>query len=392
MVAVLGFLVLCRIPSLSLFRWSFKYIPYYGAGLILLGTLILSRPLLLRLSWRRTMVGIGLICVLAAVALASSMGYWRVHLFFWISLCAGLAGFYTLAVKPDSRAAIYALAVSAAVIAASCGVWRRNTELPDPGLTADVKQISYFGSEGHDQTVLNTTDPFCCDPVERSYFAFGSAGFLSKNRFINGYSTMQPASLHRELCVNHAWGLVCNQIFERIFRPDETTGETVADLMGLDIVAMPTGKKMHSFTALAPREWRRYRESDSGAAYRREAGIRKPGGTLSWVPESVRVSSAVQDGLSETLQISVDPSDADRRLIFSRSWYPGYRARLDGREIEVTAHRGYIVSVRLPKDASGESELELYYRLPGMPWTGLLAALGLLLAALVAALWPRNSS
>jgi hypothetical protein len=409
LVATVGFLILCRLPSLSLFRWSFKYIPYYGTASVLLGVSILSRPALLRLTWRRTMIGIAIVAVLAAVAISSSPTYWDVHLLSCMVLCGGLIGFFRLGLKSGDRAALYTLLLSVAVIAASCGVWGRNAELPDPGLTSKVALARFLGSEGRGQTVLNAADAFCCDLthydrrtpapdepgpelVARRSFAFGNVGYLSENHFINGYSTMQPAHLHRELCINHPWGLVCDEIFERLFQVDEATGVTVAELMGLDVIAVPHGEKMRRFMALAPAEWRRYRESDTGAAYRREGGHGGLPGTLSWVAEGVRVSDVVQRGLSETLRIAVDPSRTEPLLIFGRAWYPGYRARLDGQEIEVKPHRGYMVAVRLPKEARRAGVLELDYRLPGMPWSGMLAGVGLLLAVGAATWLPRDSS
>ena len=81
----------------------------------------------------------------------------------------------------------------------------------------------------------------------------------------------------------------------------------------------------------------------------------------------------------------VTPSDAAQpvSLLFSRPFFPGYKASLDGTALPVTAYRGLIPMIEVPAGASGR--LELFYRpMPLVIGGGIsLGSVALLIGSLV---------
>jgi hypothetical protein len=98
----------------------------------------------------------------------------------------------------------------------------------------------------------------------------------------------------------------------------------------------------------------------------------------------VDVSSIVESRLSVRCQVS-NPSQKERGVVlFSRAWYPGYRAFLDGKEIEVHSVNGLQPAVFIAPGARGTLALEFA---PKSVRYGLFAACG---AAGLAVVFPAG--
>jgi hypothetical protein len=92
----------------------------------------------------------------------------------------------------------------------------------------------------------------------------------------------------------------------------------------------------------------------------------------SQVLPSLDVSSIKESRLSVCCHVR-NPSVKESGLaVFSRAWYPGYRAFLDGKELEVQAVNGLQPAVFVPPQANGELVLKFA---PRSLQKGLLLAL-----------------
>ena len=115
-------------------------------------------------------------------------------------------------------------------------------------------------------------------------------------------------------------------------------------------------------------------------------------GLISWVsPGTVIRPAAGPNEFSDTrecLEIDDVPAGGGE-IMFSRLWFPGYRARLGDQRLEVSAYRQAFVSVTLPGSARGRLVLE--YDPPYLRTGILLAVTGVLLfSAVVFCSFPRR--
>jgi hypothetical protein len=79
----------------------------------------------------------------------------------------------------------------------------------------------------------------------------------------------------------------------------------------------------------------------------------------------------------------VDHSSASRTLVFSRVFWHGYRAKLNGKDLPVTAFKETLVQLELPPNASGK--LKIWYEPVSWQWTRWSILLGTI--TVIAGLW-----
>ncbi|HZX98775.1 MAG TPA: hypothetical protein VFE92_04690 [Dermatophilaceae bacterium] len=96
---------------------------------------------------------------------------------------------------------------------------------------------------------------------------------------------------------------------------------------------------------------------------------------------------------SDTAEAMTVTSPSGGSVVFSRLWWPGYTAKLDGRPVPVDSVKGVFVTVRLPA-GTRSARLDLSYRPPGTRFGLILAkggaALMTALLTLELILWRRR--
>jgi len=354
-------LLLSMIPTAGLFRWSFRWLPFFHL------VLAICAAEALRLRAGSPIPATAALVLTAATAIAMLMlgttGSYAFPLT-WIFL--GLAGFWCLweiALRDSElqKWAPVAITFSALLatyiyIPTNCSVPRYNFSQqllrPAPLDPARLYLSIYPWAE---LTYCVSNKPQPVGEVLRP----GNTPMWAGLHFINGYSPIRPAGVAREFAtsihgeINPGVGsyLLSNQAGK--------DGELV--LLGvdgivvareLDIAPQPTS------------EWEAVLTTDEGRVFHRRgapfARVRsltsidsRPGQQF-----ATATVSRVDDSRNR-VEVDVDVPNGDRPALitFSRPYFRGYEARLGNRKLAVTSYRGLFPIVEVPPAAHGRLAL-----------------------------------
>ncbi len=159
------------------------------------------------------------------------------------------------------------------------------------------------------------------------------------------------------------------------FRPMERWDSPWLDRLGVRWVLAPSG------AAARAADWRLRYDGQDARLFERPSALP----LVRWLPgESgglLRVVSRAP-GRWRVAWTTQQPA----RLVVAETWAPGWRARVDGRAVDLARLDEVLMAIDLE---AGEGELELTYRPPGLVWGALLSALGLVALVGFARLEPR---
>ena len=112
-----------------------------------------------------------------------------------------------------------------------------------------------------------------------------------------------------------------------------------------------------------------------------------PDGRVSYAAPSANVTAdqVASDGVGETVRYTGSGEVRIAALL-----WPGWRATVDGRQVQMKGSDVGIIKVLLPPSRDGGSTLHLGFRPPGYQIGRAMALLGLCLAALIIVLWYRG--
>jgi len=376
LVLLLVVLLLCMIPTTGLFRWSFRWLPFFHLVLAICA----AEALHLRAgSPVPATVALGLTAITAlAMLILRTTGSYAFPLT-WIFL--GLAAIWCLStfLLRDSEfrewrpmmITFLALLATYVWIPTNCDVPRYNFSQdllkPEPLDPARLYLGIYPWAE---LTYCVANKPQPVGEVLRP----GSTPMWAGLHFINGYSPIRPAgvarefqtSIHGEINPSVGGYLLSNQAGK--------DGELA--LLGvdgivvareLDIAPQPTS------------EWQAVLTTDEGRVFHRHgaplARVRSVTSIDSRPEEQFATAtiSRINDSRNR-VEADVDVPNGDRPALvtFSRPYFRGYEARLSDRRLAVTSYRGLFSIVEVPAGAHGR--LALVYRPAWLIWGSATAA------------------
>ncbi|MGV9411340.1 hypothetical protein ACWDOP_15595 [Nocardia sp. NPDC003693] len=212
---------------------------------------------------------------------------------------------------------------------------------------------------------------------------FGNYAKDLELNYVQGYTPNGHFYFGELLCMR--WdGSVCPDAYRRMFAPEPTTGRTLVDLMLLDRVILQRAMFPDARDQPAPAGWH---FADYPGHERWISVLERDGGPISGVNGRVAdARDATATSLSETdttSRVRVT-SENGGRVVFARLGWPGYRATLNGRDIDFTTVANSFVAVDVPAGTQ-DAELVLTWRPPGWKIGMGTAAAGL--AGLVALQW-----
>lgn len=395
-------------PGLGSFRWSFRWLPFF---FLLLGLAAAQALALLR--ERQTSPAPE--DAKESVQLLSNAGIWATFLVLVVWTRALLMGLDTtnltyayglLAVLlslmwavVDSRAALTSpLRIGMPCLVLLATSWYlharapMNLEVPTWGIDEQVRQaapldpqVRYLG--------VSTWHPDVWDGQEGSGEQLypGNASLYTGVEFINGYSPIQPLGLMavfefeihgcptRTACLQALTGdagadgllqlmavdgLVVSEQFACYWPDLEANGwAPVADVKQGRVFHRngPPSPRVRSLTSVQ-------RCGDAGevldALRRRENGpvpllLLGEGGSEGPQPASfARACITPRSESRHRVEVEVSSPDGESLVLFSRPWYPGYRAMLNGKPLPVAQLNLLMPAVRLPAGAEGTLVLE----------------------------------
>jgi hypothetical protein len=427
---VIGAALLAMAPGLGNFRYTFRWLPLFFLALALLAARALA---LLRAAPAAPPVTLGRCCLFLllpawAAALVFGSGPARMVLGTGVALLA-LA---LLWVWVESRPGVAGLRpwFPAGVVVASCALsyaefipfyedprWPLGEEVRRPGPLQPRRR--YFSVYGFDDII-----PVGVGVPGQRYQGTG-AGLYAFNLpmyagldFVSGYSPLRPAGLQAVFAFDSFHGSLTDETANRVLDA-ESGPDGLLQLYAVDglVVAQHFQKAEAALTAHG---WREVAQVEGGKVFHREGppsprvralaraevladrdavlrrlteGRAGPvplillGSSESAQAEPLTFAPARVTVVGETrpaVTVDVEAGD-DRRetlVVFSRPWYPGYRATCAGRPVPVEVLDLTLPAVRLPAGMSGRVVLE--YRPRSFVWGVSLAGMtGLLSIALL---------
>jgi hypothetical protein len=395
LVLLLIVLLLCMIPTTGLFRWSFRWLPFFHLVLAICAAEVLQRTLPSKIA---ALTALALVIVVGIAALILHTGDTYASPLTWIFI--GLAAVwlcfeFSLGSSEFGRwlpAAITFCALLAIYlcIPTNCGVPRYNfsqellkaAPLDPQRLYLSVypwAELTYCTSN-KSQAVGQTLRP-------------GSTPMWAGLRFINGYSPIRAAGVAREFATSIHGEInpdVGSNLLNRQAGPE---GELA--LLGVDGIVVARG------VDLAPQpttEWELVVSTDEGNVFHRRnapfSRVRSVSSIDLRPNEQFALATISQINESRNLvsaDIDVPAGDRPAILIFSRPYFRGYKAQIGDQKLAITSYRGLFPILEVPAGTHGR--LTVAYRPAWLLWgEGVAAVCGLIVLLGVIAAWRYSSS
>jgi hypothetical protein len=369
--------LLAMIPTAGVFRWSFRWLPLFHL------VLALCAAERLRLTTEDTEIAeeeiktkssvfslssvvqrpasVGLMLLLVLVLAARFFGFAGEHLFplGWILIALSMAWLLSGFVQSFREWSPVAIAWAALLatylcIPPNCGVPKYNFAQsllqPEP-LDRHRLYLSLYPPpeyayrvEAHLAPAGQTVRP-------------GSTSLWAALRFVNGYSPIRPAGVAREFATA-IHGEIDPHMGEWLAE-SEARSDGLLERLGIDGIIVA---RDFQFAPQPASEWQVVVGNDEGNVYHRRGNPIPAVRSVEWDGRSTHaVVGAIADlrnAVSASVQVPAGEKPA--LLAFSRPYFRGYRAYLEGRELPVTSFRSLIPLVEVPAGASGR--ITLVYR------------------------------
>jgi hypothetical protein len=376
LVLLLLVLLLSMTPTAGLFRWSFRWLPFFHLVLAICAAEALhfrpGSPIPATAA-----LALGAVTAIAMLILRTTGS----HAFplTWIFL--GLAAFWCLSTlllrgsgfQKWSPLVITFLALLATYIyiPTNCGVPKYNfsQELLKP-TPLDPARLYLSVYPWAELTYCVAYKPQAVGELLRP----GSTPMWAGLHFINGYSPIRPAGVAREFATS-IHGEINPSVGSYLLSSQASKDGELA-LLGVDGIVVA---RELDITPQPASEWEAVLATDEGRVFHRRgapfARVRsitsvdlRPGEQFAMAPVSRIIDSR------NRVEADVDVPNGDRPalLTFSRPYFRGYEARLGDRKLAVTSYRGLFPIVEVPAGAHGR--LALIYRPAWLIWGSSTAA------------------
>jgi hypothetical protein len=395
LILLLLVLLLCMTPTAGLFRWSFRWLPFFHLILAICAAEVLHTVLPSTIAAFTALAlvvltGIAAFIFRTAGSYILPLGWIFLGLFaVWFSweLLGGRSKF-----RPWAPIAITFCAFLATYlcIPTNCGVPRYNfpEELLKPApLDSHHLYLSIY--PWAELTYAATNKP---QPVGQTLRP-GSTPMWAGLRFINGYSPIRAAGVAREFA-SSTHGEINPGVGSNLLNHQAGSKGELA-LIGVDGIVVA---REVSITPQPSSEWELVVSTEEGNVFhRRSAPFSRVRSVTSinsrpneqFVPATI---SQINDSRNFVeADIEVPSGDRPALLTFSRPYFHGYKARVGDQKLAVTSYRGLFPIVEVPAGVHGR--LTLIYRPAWLVWGGSLAgACGLIVLVGAIAAYRYSSS
>jgi hypothetical protein len=377
LILLLIVLLLSMFPTAGLFRWSFRWLPFFHLILAICAAEVLqTKP---RLTTMAT-TALAVVVLTTVAMLMLRVGGPYAFPLTWIFI--GLAAIWWLSelLLHDSEfqkcvpavITFFALLATYFCIPTNCGVPRYNfsQELLKPApLGPQRLYLSIYPWAELTYCIANKPQPV--GQVLRP----GSTSMWSGLHFINGYSPIRAAGVARELATT-IHGEINPDVGSYLLSQQAGKDGELA-LLGVDGIVVA---RELDLTPQPSSEWELIISTDEGRVFHRRgapfARVRSVTAIDSRPnePFSVATISKIHNSRNY-VEADVDvPGDSRPALLaFSRPYFRGYTARLGNQKLSVTSYRGLFPVVEIPAGAHGS--LTLVYRPYWLIWGGWVAVL-----------------
>lgn len=385
LILLLIVLLLCMTPTAGLFRWSFRWLPFFHLVLAICAAEVLR---LKPGSATPATVALGLVVLTGVAAFifhtTGSYAFPLIWTFLglasvWVCL-AFLLGRSDFQLWAPVAITFCALLATYLCIPTNCGVptYNFSQELLEPA-PLDPQRLYLSVYPWAELTYATVNKP---QPVGQTLRP-GSTSMWAGLRFINGYSPIRAAGVAREFATS-IHGEINPDVGSNLLNHQADRDGELA-LIGVDgiVVAQEV-----NITPQPDSEWKLVVSTDEGNVFHRRSApfsrVRSVTSIDSRPNEQFVLATISQINDSRNFvnaDIDVAAGDRPALLIFSRPYFRGYQAWLGNRKLPVTSYRGLFPVVEIP--AGDHGRLALIYRPVWLIWgsaTAVACALVIVLA------------
>ncbi len=372
-------LALCMIPTAGVFRWSFRWLPFFHLVLALCAAEVLQLRPRLAVGSTAFLLLIVLIIPMSIFNLAGTSGATLTLIYFEIAAVWALFELFLPIAKVREWAppvATFTVLLATYIwIAPNCGVPKYNfsQELtkPEP-LDRNRLYLAIYSPAEYAYRREYRNGPV--GQVARP----GSTPMWAALHFINGYSPILPAGVAREFKF-FIHGEIDGEFGTYLVENQSGEGGILEEI-GIDgiVIAREIAAEPPAST------WHLEFSSDDGRVFHRQGEPLPRVRSVEWIdsiPEK-EFAHATISNIDDTrnyvaADVDVPANGVSALLTFSRPYFHGYSARIDNRSLHVDSYRGLFPTVEVPSGAHGR--LTLMYR----PWWLISGSAVALVSALV---------
>ncbi len=389
LVLLLLVLLLCMTPTAGMFRWSFRWLPFFHLILAICAAEVLR---LKRGSPTPAIATLGIVVVIGATALIFDTA--GAYAFPLTGILIGLAVvwlcFELLLRESEFRCwapvviSFCAFLATYLCVPTNCGVPRYNfsQELLKPA-PLDPQRLYLSVYPWAELTYCTANKP---EPVGQTLRP-GSTSMWARLRFINGYSPIRPAGVAREFETS-IHGEINPDVGAHLLH-DQAGRDGQLALMGVDGIVVAREVEI---SPQPNSEWEVIVSTEEGTVFHRRSApfsrVRSVPSIDSRPNEQFALANISRINDSRNFvdaDIDVQAGGRPALLTFSRPYFRGYKAGIGDQKLAITSYRGLFPTVEVPAGMHGR--LTVAYRPAWLLWGGGVAAVcGLIvLLGLVAA-------
>jgi hypothetical protein len=370
LILLLVVLLLSMLPTTGLFRWSFRWLPFFHLVLAICAAEVLRAYLR---SFTAAITALALVVLTTVAMLLFHVGGPYAFPLTWIFL--GLAAIWSLSelLLPDSEfqkwapvvITFFAFLATYFCIPTNCGVPRYNfsQELLKPA-PLDPQRLYLSIYPWAELTYCIANKP---QPVGQTLRP-GSTSMWAGLHFINGYSPIRAAGVAREFATTIHGEI--NPDVGSYFLSQQAGKDGELALLGVDGIVVA---RELDLTPQPSSEWELVASTDEGRVFHRRGGpfARVRSFRSIDLRPNEQFASATISKITDSrdwVETDVDVPNGDQPalLTFSRPYFRGYKARLGNQKLAVTSYRGLFPIVEVPAGAHGQ--LILAYRPSWLMW------------------------
>jgi hypothetical protein len=395
LILLLVVLLLCMVPTTDLFRWSFRWLPFFHLVLAVCAAEVLQmRPG----SPTASMSVLLLIAATIAMVILGTAGNYGVELmlaYFAIATVWVVGEWFVRDIQfrrwAPASATFGLLLATYLCIPTNCGVPRYNfsQELLRPA-PLDPQRLYLSVYPWAELTYAATNKP---QPVGQTLRP-GSTSMWAGLRFINGYSPIRSAGVAREFATS-IHGEINPHVGSHLLNHQAGRDGELA-LIGVDGVVVA---REVSITPQPSSEWELVVSTDEGNVFHRRSApfsrVRSVSSIDSRPNEQFVLATISQINDSRNFvnaNIDVPAGDRPALLTFSRPYFRGYKARIGDQNLTVTSYRGLFPILEVPAGTHGR--LTVAYRPAWLLWGGgvaVVCGLVVLLGVIAACRYSSSS-
>ena len=384
LVLLLIVLLLCMIPTAGLFRWSFRWLPFFHLVLaICAGEALQMAPRSTTVA--TTALGLVVLTAIAMLLLRASGQYAFFFVWIFIALAAGWSFSENVLRDSEFRRWIPVSVTFLAFLATyfclptNCGVptYNFSRELLKPA-PLDPRRLYLSVYPWAELTYCVANKP---QPVGQTLRP-GSTSMWAGLHFINGYSPIRAAGVARKFGTS-IHGEISPEVGEYLLNHQAGEGGELTSI-GVDgiVVAREVDITPHPSS-----DWEQVVSTDEGRVFHRRGAPLERVRSVASIdsrPNEQFVLATIShiDNSRNRVEVDVDVPNGDRPalLTFSRPYFRGYQARLSDRKLAVTSYRGLFPVVEISPGTHGR--LALFYRPNWLIWGAAAAIASALIIAL----------